>query len=239
MTPTIVDNDSTNFLKHCFVVSCLFVKIRASHFAIASSSEASICLCGDSFPCRVGFVNGKPFWIPVEDSFKKAFVKERVFFSDEPSEGPNTVEVPMLHNTDHSEYIPETPRVSRLSTSPLWETAKPQDKACFWKRIEAPVPPLRPRPKCDFLHPRQLSPFPDRLVLPLSNDEILSSYEEFDSSGTDLFTSWVKMSDHEILVQHMVHIERAAAECREAYERKDATSSHMNSSRKRFATRSI
>ena len=47
------------------------------------------------------------------------------------------------------------------------------------------------------------------------------------------------MSDHEILVQHMVGIEKATAEFREASERKHATSSHMNSSSKRFATRSI
>ena len=73
----------------------------------------------------------KPFWIPVEDSFKKAFVEEWVFISDEPSEGPSTVEVPMLHNTDHSEHIPVTPRTSKHSTSLLWETVKPQDKACF------------------------------------------------------------------------------------------------------------
>ena len=98
---------------------------------------------------------------------------------------------------------------------------------------------MRPRPKCKFIHPRQLSPFPERLVLPFSNDEILSGYEEFDSSGTDLFTSWVKMSEHEILVQHMVDTEKATAEFREASERKHATSSHMNSSSKRFATRSI
>ena len=37
----------------------------------------------------------------------------------------------------------------------------------------------------------------------------------------------------------MVDIEKATAEFREASERKHATSSHMNSSRKRFATRSI
>ena len=76
-------------------------------------------------------------------------------------------------------------------------------------------------------------------MLPFSNDEILSGYEEFDSSGTDLFTSWVKMSEHEILVQHMVDTEKATAEFREASERKHATSSHMNSSSKRFATHSI
>ena len=81
---------------------------------------------------------------------------------------------------------------------------------------DAPLPPVRPRPKCNFIHPRQLSPFLHRLVLPFSNDEILSSYEEFDSSGTDLVTSCVKMSEHEILVQHMVDIEKATAEFREA-----------------------
>ena len=48
------------------------------------------------------------------------------------------------------------------------------------------------RPKCDFIHPRQLSPFPERLVLPFSNEVILSFYEELDSSGNDLFTSSVK-----------------------------------------------
>ena len=69
----------------------------------------------------------------------------------------------MIHNTDHSELIPETPRVSKHSSSSLpWEPAKPQDKACFWERIEAPLPPLRSRPKCDFIHARQLSPFLER-----------------------------------------------------------------------------
>ena len=63
VTPTIVDYDSTNFLKHCFVVSCLFVHKRASHLAIASSTEVSICLCGDSFPCQGWVCQWKPFWI--------------------------------------------------------------------------------------------------------------------------------------------------------------------------------
>ena len=100
------------------------------------------------------------------------------------------------------------------------------------------MPPLRPRPTCNFIHPRQLSPFPERVELPFSNEVILSCYEEFDSSGTDLFATWVKMSEHEILVQHM-DIQKASAEFREASERKPATSSHKNSSNKHFATRSI
>ena len=119
-----------------------------------------------------------------------------------------------------------------------WEPAKLQDKACFWERIEAPLPPSRRRPKCDFIHPRQHSLLLERLVLPFSNDEILSGYEECDSSGTDLFTTWVKMSHHEILVACGGY-EKATAEFREASEIKLSISSHKNSSRKRFATRSI
>ena len=79
----------------------------------------------------------KPFWIPVEDSFKKAYMEEWVFISDVPSEGPSSAEDPMVHNTDHSEVIPKTPRVSKHSTSLPWEPAKLHDKACFWERIEA------------------------------------------------------------------------------------------------------
>ena len=48
----------------------------------------------------------KPFWIPVGDSFKKAFVEEWVFISGEPSDGQNTVEFPVLHSFDHSDYVP-------------------------------------------------------------------------------------------------------------------------------------
>ena len=110
---------------------------------------------------------------------------------------------PVLHSTDHSDCIPETPRISKQFDSLPWEPTRPQDKAYFWERIEAPLPPLRPRPKCNFTHPRQLSPFPERQELPFSSDEILFGYEEIDSSGTDQFTAWIKMSEHEILVQHV------------------------------------
>ena len=136
--------------------------IRASHLATASS-EAPLC------PMSGWVCEWRPLWIPVEDSLKKAYVEEWVFISDEPSQGPSTVEVRMLHNRDHREYIPVTPRTSKHSTSLPWETAKPQDKTCFGERIEAPMPPLRPRPECNFTHPRQLSPFPQRLVLRTRN----------------------------------------------------------------------
>ena len=174
--PIFVGYESTNFLKTvslCRVCLCEYVlpfeplHPRRCHFV----------------PCQVGFCQWKPFWIPVEDSFQKAFVEECVFISDVHSEGPSTAEDSIVHNTDHSEFIPVTPRASKHSTSLPWETAKPHDKACCWERIEAPLPPLRPRPKCDFIHPRQLRPFPERLVLQFSNKVILSGYEELDSSG--------------------------------------------------------
>ena len=108
-----------------------------------ASSEAPLCSMS-GWVCR-----WKSFWIPVEDSFKKAYMEKWVFISDVPSEGPSS--------TDQGEVIPETPRVSKHSTSSPWEPAKPHDKACFWERIEAPLPPLRPRPKCDFnIHVRSV-----------------------------------------------------------------------------------
>ena len=109
----------------CFVVLCLIVQQYTFLSAIASS-VAPLC------PMTGWVCQWKPFWIPVEDSLKKAYLEEWVFISDAPSEGPRTAEDPMVHNTDHSEDIPVTPRASKHSTSQPWETAKPQDKACFW-----------------------------------------------------------------------------------------------------------
>ena len=66
---------------------------------------------------------------------------------------------------------------------------------------------------------KQLSPFPERLELPFSSDEILSGYEEIVSSGTDQFTAWVKMDPHDVLVHHMVDVQKATADFREASEK--------------------
>ena len=137
----------------------------------------------------------KPFWIPVGESFKKAFLVEWIFVAVCSSDVQNVTDFPVLHSIDLTDYIrddhPPTPRPSRQPDSLPWEPARPQDKAYFWERIEAPLPPLWPRPRCDFIHPRQRSPFPERLELPFSNDEILCGYEGIVSSGTDQFTAWV------------------------------------------------
>ena len=40
-----------------------------------------------------------------------------------------------------------------------------------WEKSEAPLPP--PKRGCNFIHPKQLSPFPERLELPYPRGEIL------------------------------------------------------------------
>ena len=104
---------------------------------------------------------------------KQAFVEDWVFVSGDSSDGQTVMDFPVLHSTDHSDCISETPRISKQFDSLPWEPTRPQDQAYVWERIEAPLPPLRPRPECNFIHPRQLSPFPERLELPFSHDEIL------------------------------------------------------------------
>ena len=180
------------------------------------------------FLCQARYVNGNPSWIPVGDSFKKAFLEEWVFVGGESSDGQNAMDFLVLHSIDHTDCIPETPRPSRQFNSLPWEPTRPQDKDSFWERIEAPLPPLRPRPKCNFIHPRQLSAFPERLELPFSNDEILCGYEDIVSSGSDHYTAWVKVSLHEVLVQHLVDIQKATADFREASEMRPATPSQTS-----------
>ena len=83
--------------------------------------------------------------------------------------------------------------------------------------------PLRLR--CNFIHPKQLSPFPERLELPFLSDEILSGFEDIVSSGTDQFTTWVKTDLDATLVRHKVDAQKAVADFREASERRHDTSS--------------
>ena len=77
--------------------------------------------------CQVGFVNGNPSGSRSEIRSKKAFVEEWVFISGKPSDGQNIMDVPVLHSTDHSDCLPETPRISKQSDSLPWEPTKPQD----------------------------------------------------------------------------------------------------------------
>ena len=64
-------------------------------------------------------------------SFKKAFVEEWVFISDELTDGQAPTEDPVLQSTDHSDCIPGTTRISKQCDSVPCEPAMPRDKAYF------------------------------------------------------------------------------------------------------------
>ena len=81
-----MDQDSTNFLKTVSLCHVCLCKYLLPFFAIAST-EASLC------PMSGWVCQWKPFWILVEDSFKKGYIEEWVFISNVPSEGPSSAEV--------------------------------------------------------------------------------------------------------------------------------------------------
>ena len=76
-------------------------------------------------------------------------------------------------------------------------------------------------------------------MLPFFSEEILSGFEDIVSSGTDRFTAWVKTDPHATLVRHMVDVQKATADFREASERRHDTPSQTNHVNKHFATRSL
>ena len=94
------------------------------------------------------------------------------------------------------------------------------------ERIEAPLPPLQPRPTCE------------RLELPFSCDIILSGYEDLVSSGSDQFTMWGQMSHQEILAEHVVDIHKVVADFRDAFERIQSSSSQSYGVNKYFSSQS-
>ena len=156
--PTIVDHDSTNFPK-TFVEWSLI---------------AHQCLC----PMTGWVCQWKPFWIPVDDSFKEAFVEEWFFQVTDTSD--------FSLSGSQEDVIPETLKVSMPVPSSPWGPLKNEDTACFWERILAPLPPLQPRLTCE------------RLELPFSCDALLFGYEDLVSSGSDQFTMWEKMRHQDL-----------------------------------------
>ena len=77
---------------------------------------------------------------------------------------------------------------------------------------------------CNFIHPKQLSPFRERLELPFPDEEILSGYEEDGSFIRDGFTTCVKADFNIILERHAVDVRKALAEFRGASVRRHDTS---------------
>ena len=158
----------------------------------------------------------KPFWIPVDDSFKKAYVEEWVFQVTGTSD--------LSLSGGHGDVVPETLKVWMLVPSSPWGPPKYEESSCSRERIEAPLPPLQPRPTRE------------RLELPFSCDSILSGYQDLVSSGSDQFTMWGKMSHREILAEHAVDIHTAVADFRDAFERIQSSSSQSNGVNKYFSS---
>ena len=160
----------------------------------------------------------KPFWIPVDESSKKAFVEEWVFQVADMSD--------FSFSGSEGNVIPETPKISMPDSSSTWGPWNDEDTACSRERIEAPLPSLQPRPTCE------------RLGLLLSIDAVLSGYEDLVSSGSDRFAMWGKMSPREIFVEHVLDIHKIEAEFRDAFERILSSSSQTPGGNKLFSSQS-
>ena len=119
-------------------------------------------------PWQVGYVNGSPFWIPVDGSFKKTYVEDWVFQVTDTSDST----LP----GGQGDIIPETPRGTLPVPSSQREAPKPEVSTCAQERIEAPLPPLQPRSTCE------------RWELPFSCDAILSGFEDLHLPRSDQFT---------------------------------------------------
>ena len=176
----------------------------------------------------------KPFWIPVGNTFQKAYLEEWQLVDDGSirDHGENSTEtVPCVSDswmlwkaenkdgTVKHEQPLDTASAPKSSWQAVGEPDAPTGKlsgtlgtSVFWEKSEAPLP--HPKRSCHFIHPKQLSPFPERLELPFPDEEILSGYEE-DMSFIRYGFTWVKACSNTTLEQHVVNVRKALAEYRE------------------------
>ena len=179
------------------------------------------------------FCQCKPFWIPVSDTFQKAYLEEWIDLGDDSSSTLGEQGLRQFlrkiflrwYSTTKNQRLEEAPSAARSAgepDAPTWEPIGPQGTPSFWERTEAPLPP--PRPRCNLIHPKQLIPFPERLELPFPSEEILLDYEDVVSSSQNHYTTWVKTDPDVTSGRHMVDVQKAVAEFREASARRDDTS---------------
>ena len=82
------------------------------------------------------------------------------------------------------------------------ETHGDSGNAVFWDPLGVPLLPKNR--VCNFIHPKQLGPFPKSLISPYPEEEILSGYEEDVSSIRDGFSAWVTTDPENTLRRHIV-----------------------------------
>ena len=106
-----------------------------------------------------------------------------------------------------------------------------------WDSAEAPLPPPSPRDLANVTHPSPSCVELERLVLPFSTIDILTGCEDDVIVRNDSITLWTSINIEELLALHMVDAHRAAAEYREAAERKPDISSPMHQTDRRANAR--
>ena len=90
--------------------------------------------------------------------------------------------------------------------APIWKLSGTRGTSALWEMSEAPLP--HHRRVCNDVHPKQQSPFPDRLNLPYLDEEILSGYEKDVSFIRDVFIACVTADFETILELPLSTLER-------------------------------
>ena len=186
----------------------------------------------------------KPCWVLIDDTLKQAYCKDSQLLKD----GQNfhlvedaTQSIPLAADSTkvrrsedkdgtvkHEQPLDASsaPKSSWQAVgepdAPTWKLSGTQGSSAFWEKLEAPLP--HQKRGCNFIHPKQLSPFPERLKLPYPDEEILSGYEEDFSFIRDRFTTWVKADPNTTSERHVVDVRKTLAEYREASVRRHDTS---------------
>ena len=193
-----VDYESTNFIK---IVSLCFVCFCTMPFLLSD-----ICICWNAHCPMTDWVSQwKPFWVPVDDSFKKASVEERVF------QVTDTSDFSFFRKS--REFNPETPKVSMPVYSSTWGPWNDEDTALLV--LEKVLRHHCTHCSHDILVNVWNCPSPVMIVCLVTRIP----------SGSDHFTMWGKMSAREILVEHVDDIHKIEADFRGAFERIQSSSS--------------
>ena len=176
----------------------------------------------------------KPFLVPVGDACQKAYLEEWQRVDDgsmrDPDENfiktvPRAADSIRQRRAENSDCAikyeqpwdtSSAPKSSSQAVgqldAPTWKLSGTEDTSDFWENRRRL-----------FVHPKQLSPFPERLKLPYPDEEILSGYEEDVSFIRDGFTTWVEADSNITLERHVVDVRKALAEYREASARRHDT----------------